>query len=194
MDIEMIHITKQFDGKQILKDCNITFAEGKVNCLMGASGTGKTTLINILMGLIKPDSGEIRGVQGKRFAAVFQEDRLIEHWDAIKNIRLVCDKEITDEKIIQELEEVAISERTAKPVSSFSGGMKRRVAIVRAVMAKSDILIFDEPFKGLDMELRMKAIEYINHRSKGKTVIVITHDKEEANSLGAEHFISLINP
>lgn len=191
MDIEMINITKHFDGRQILKDCNITFAEGKVNCLMGASGAGKTTLINILMGLMKPDSGEIRGIQGKQFAVVFQEDRLIEHWDAIKNIRLVCDKGITDDKIAQELEEVALNELTTKPVSAFSGGMKRRVAIVRAVMANSDILIFDEPFKGLDMAIKMKVIEYINHRSKGKSVIVITHDREEANSLGAEHFITL---
>ena len=108
MDIELINLSKQFDQKVIFQDLNITFLEGRMNCLMGASGIGKTTVINILMGLVEPDSGEVRGGRGKRVAAVFQEDRLIEHWNATENVKLVCDKTISVEVIEQEFLKVGL--------------------------------------------------------------------------------------
>jgi len=185
MDIKLINLAKQFDQKVIFKDLNVTFLEGKMNCLMGASGIGKTTVINILMGLVEPDSGEVRGGQGKRVAAVFQEDRLIEHWNATQNVKLVCDKTISVDIIEQELLKVGLEDHQDKLVKNFSGGMRRRVAIVRAMLAKSDLIILDEPFKGLDETLKNQVIEYVKLRAKGKTVIVVTHDKEEVQLLEA---------
>jgi len=185
MDIKLINLAKQFDQKVIFKDLNVTFLEGKMNCLMGASGIGKTTVINILMGLVEPDSGEVRGGQGKRVAAVFQEDRLIEHWNATQNVKLVCDKTISVDIIEQELLKVGLEDHQDKSVKNFSGGMRRRVAIVRAMLAKSDLIILDEPFKGLDETLKNQVIEYVKLRAKGKTVIVVTHDKEEVQLLEA---------
>lgn len=186
MGIELIHISKCFEDKIVFDDLNLSFAEGEMNCLMGASGSGKTTLLNLMMGLIKPNSGEIRGINGKQIAAVFQEDRLIEHFDATRNIKLVCDKQISKQQIRQELEQVGIEEYADKEVKHFSGGMRRRVALVRALLANSDILILDEPFKGLDEALKLQVMDYVADKTLGKTVILVTHDKEEAKRLKAK--------
>lgn len=186
MDIQVRHLTKRFDGKTVLDNLNITFSEGHRNCLMGASGKGKTTLINIIMGLVEPDSGEVLGCKGKKITAIFQEDRLIEHWDAVRNIKLVCDKAVSTELIRQELQKVGIEDYQNQPVRSFSGGMRRRVVLIRAMLAKGDILIMDEPFKGLDEVLKKQVIEYVKQNTEGKTIIVVTHEKAEAELLKAD--------
>lgn len=186
MDIKLEHIYKKFDWNNILTNVSMTLSEGKISCIMGASGSGKTTLMNILMGLIKPDSGELKGIEGKRIAAMFQEDRLIEHWDAIRNVLLVCDKNMTEAMVKTHFNEVGLTEYTNKPVKNLSGGMRRRVALVRAMLAEGDLLILDEPFKGLDESLRQQVIQYVIRHSAGKTVVVVTHDREEAVQLGAE--------
>lgn len=185
MEVQLVKINKSFDGMQVLKDVDMTFPEGAITCIMGVSGIGKTTLMNILMGIVKPDSGDILGVRGKRIAAVFQESRLIEHWDAVKNILLVSGKEVTARMVEKHLNEVGLWEYDNKPVRNLSGGMKQRVAIVRAILAESDILIMDEPFQGLDKELKQQAIEYVQNHTKGKTVIFITHEEDEARQLYA---------
>jgi NitT/TauT family transport system ATP-binding protein len=186
MAIELLHLSKCFADHIVYKDLNLSFAEGEINCLMGASGSGKTTLLYLLMGILKPDFGEIRGVAGKRIAAVFQEDRLIEHFDAGKNINLVCEKQLSALQIEQELIQVGIEEYAGKEVRHFSGGMRRRVALVRALLAPSDILILDEPFKGLDEALKAQVIDYVKKKTVGKTVVLVTHDMEEAQLLQAK--------
>ena len=185
MEIRLSHIAKQYDQKMVLKDFNAVFPGERMNCLMGASGIGKTTAIHIIMGLVKPDFGEVLGCKGRRIAAVFQEDRLIEHWNAMKNIRLVCDKEVTRESIRQELGRLGIEDCDDKQVIDFSGGMRRRVAIVRALLAKSEIVILDEPFRGLDEALKLRVIDYIKEKTDNKTVIVVTHEKEDVKLLNA---------
>lgn len=185
MDIQLINLEKQFDNKNVIEDLSATFFEGRMNCLMGASGIGKTTLVNMIMGLVKPNSGEITGIHGKHIAAVFQEDRLIEHWNAVKNIRLVCDKSVSVDRIREELCKVGLGDYLDRPVRNYSGGMRRRVAIVRAILAKSDLIIMDEPFRGLDEALKLNVIEYIKENTKGKTVIVVTHEKVDVQLLDA---------
>lgn len=182
MDIELMQISIQFDHSQVLDQVNMSFIEGKINCLMGPSGKGKTTILNIIMDLLKPDGGEVLGVQGKQIAVVFQEDRLIEHWDAVKNVKLVCDT-LEEEHIRQEFLKVGVEDVKDKPVRDFSGGMRRRVAIVRAILAKSDLLILDEPFRGLDASLKGIVIDYIKSNTVGKTVIVVTHELEDVKLL-----------
>jgi ABC transporter. len=185
MDIKVVNINKSFNGQKVLDNISMTFKSGNITCIMGASGIGKTTLAYIMMGLLKADSGNIIGLQGKKITAVFQEDRLIEHWDAVKNIMLVCRRDFTKDYIHKNLKELGLSDYENKPVSSLSGGMRRRVAIARALLSDYDVLIMDEPFKGLDFELKKQVIDYVVKMTKGKTVIIITHDKDEVDLLHA---------
>ncbi len=186
MDIRLININKEFNGVTVLHGLNLTIKEGAINCIMGPSGSGKTTLANILMGLMKPDKGEIQEPKDLKISAVFQEDRLIEHWDAVKNVLLVCGKAITETEVKEHFHRVGLGDIPNKPVRSFSGGMRRRVAIVRAIMAESNLVILDEPFKGLDEALKLKVISYLREQTAGKTAIVITHDAEDAKLLSAD--------
>jgi len=152
---------------------------------MGPSGCGKTTLLNILIGFIQKDSGEISDIPAKK-SAVFQEDRLCESFNAVSNVRLVCKKNISNDEIRQNLGEIGLSESLDRPVSELSGGMRRRVAIVRAVLADADIIFMDEPFKGLDDTTKAGVIEYVLCKTRGKTVIIVTHSMDEARALGGD--------
>ena len=186
MNIILKNITKQFDNTFVLEQFNLELSEGRITCLMGPSGSGKTTLLSILMGLVKADSGTIYGLKGKKLAAVFQEDRLCEGISAVQNIKMVCSRKMKDSRIIEELQKVGLKGIESKMVSELSGGMKRRVAIVRAVMADSDLVIMDEPFKGLDETLKRQVMEYVKHKTAGKTVIIVTHERAEADELSAD--------
>jgi NitT/TauT family transport system ATP-binding protein len=186
MNIQLKDVSKKYGNTLVFEKLNIEIKENKITCIMGPSGVGKTTLIHILMGLVKPDSGRMKGLDGKKVTAVFQEDRLCEWIDAIKNVQLVCDSKITEEQIKREFLEVGLFEYENKPVSELSGGMKRRVAVVRALMPDCEIAIMDEPFSGLDDQCKDQVIEYVKRKTIGKTVIVVTHDKEDADKLLAE--------
>jgi NitT/TauT family transport system ATP-binding protein len=152
---------------------------------MGPSGCGKTTLLNILMGFIRPDGGSVRGVP--RFkSAVFQEDRLCESFNAVSNVRFVCDRKVDTSKVISHLENIGLKDSLDQPVSELSGGMKRRVAIVRSIFAKSDVLFLDEPFKGLDVDTKKDVMQYLKDNMQGRTVIMVTHSIDEVKALNGK--------
>lgn len=188
------NVRKTYNEKTVLDGFCHTFAEGGRTAIMGASGAGKTTLARLLMGLEKPDSGVISGIGDERFGCVFQEDRLIESANAIDNIALVF-KNVPREAVLNELAEVGLGSTNQgdsdpdllrKPVSEFSGGMKRRVAIVRALMSECDTVVLDEPFKGLDAGLKDKVMGYVGDRLGTRRLVLITHDKGEAEALCEE--------
>lgn len=183
MNINISNLTKKYGKKEIFKNFSLEIEAGKVTALMGKSGFGKTTLIRILMGLEKYDEGKITGLENQKISTVFQEDRLCENLSAITNISIVCEKETSIREISAELEKIGLKESQNKPVKTLSGGMKRRVAIIRCIMAKSDIIIFDEPLKGLDEITKKNVINYLKEKIRGKTVIIVTHDIEEARQL-----------
>ena len=182
-DIVLTGVSKAFDGKEILINVSMLFAAGETVCIRGRSGIGKTTLLRIIAGLTKPDLGTVTGAPEK-IAFVFQEDRLCEDFSAVSNIRLVTGRSMPAEDIIRHLGELELSESAMLPVRDLSGGMKRRVALARAVCSGPDLLILDEPFKGLDPDLKLKVIEYIKRHTAGKTVICVTHDPAEAELMG----------
>lgn len=182
MDICIKHLYKKFDNNIVLNGINCIFKSSEINCIIGNSGCGKTTLINIIMNIIHKDSGEILGLENQTISAVFQEDRLCETLDCMKNIRLVCNKNISNSEIKKHLNSVGLNDLN-KPVYKLSGGMKRRLAIVRAVIYNSNILIMDEPFKGLDENTKLKVINYIKLNTKQRTLIIVTHDKTEIKLL-----------
>lgn len=182
MDIKVDHISKAYGEQQVLQDLSCVFPEGKTTCIRGRSGCGKTTLIRLLLRLDVPDKGKIEGVSDRKLSAVFQEDRLCENLSAASNIRLVCTKTISD----RELEEAYKAVALQKPVRELSGGMRRRVSILRALLADSDCVIMDEPLRGLDEKTRTKTIDYILKKTEGKTLIFVTHEEQEAVWLKAD--------
>lgn len=186
MDIEVKNLYKKYENKMVLQDYSAVIKEGKITVIMAPSGMGKTTFIRILAGLEKADSGTIAGLEGKKISMVFQEDRLCNHLNAVSNVRMVCDKSIVGDKIYKELSKVGLSESATQPVCQLSGGMKRRVALVRALMINYNLLILDEPFKGLDDENKRKIMDYTKEKVAGKTVIMVTHDEEEAKYMNGE--------
>ena len=181
MSIELKGISKAFGEQKVLEGVSLTLKEGQTTCLMGMSGSGKTTLLRILLGLLAADAGEVSGVP-ERLAAVFQEDRLFPEADAVTN---VCVTAGADARTVKEhFARVGLTDYEGKPVSELSGGMMRRVAIVRACLAPADLVVMDEPFKGLDEETRELVIDYIRRQCEGKTLLVVTHLPEEAEKLG----------
>lgn len=185
-DIEVKNISKSYDGIKVLDNISHTFQAGSVTCIMGKSGIGKTTFINILMGLEKADSGYI--TSNISYSVVFQENRLIEELTPITNILAVVDKSVKREVVVDSLLKIMDSESLHKKVSELSGGMKRRVAIVRAMLANSEVVVLDEPFAGLDEDTKVLTIDYIKEMLGDRTLIVVTHDEGDVNLLGGEVF------
>lgn len=185
MDIMFNNVYKSYKGRQVLENLNIFFRENKVSLILGVSGVGKTTILRILMGLEDIDRGKIIGVEDKKIGIIFQEDRLCENLSVLSNIKLVCDK-YTEEQIKDELGKVNLRDVLYRPVKELSGGMKRRVTILRALLSDWEILIMDEPFKGLDTETKKKVVEYIRANIKNKTTIMVTHNKDDIKYMDIE--------
>lgn len=186
MSITANKLCKSFDGKAVLSDFSHVFPDGTVTCIVGPSGCGKTTLLNLMMNLLTPDNGEITGLTGRKIAAVFQEDRLFEHCSPAANLRAVLHDADAIAQIPAALKAVGLEEAASQPVRTLSGGMKRRVAILRALLGDADVLLMDEPFKGLDADTRDTVIRWMRPKIAGKTVILVTHDPREAELLGGE--------
>ena len=181
---EALEYTHKGDGAKSIALC-LFIEENRMTAIMGKSGRGKTTLLRIILGLEKYE-GNIQGIEKKKIVAVFQEDRLCENLSAVTNVSIVCGKNIDKRTIKEELESIGLSGSVEKPVKELSGGMKRRVAIVRSIMADSDIVVFDEPFKGLDTETKKRVIAYIKKKLANKTSIIVTHNIDEALALNSK--------
>ena len=189
-DLFLSHISKSYNGKTVLHDFSARIPEYEISCIMGPSGAGKTTLLRILMGLEQPDRGEISGLEGKKISAVFQEDRLLKNLSPVSNIRLVSPG-LSVKRVITELHAFGLIGCERQPVCELSGGMCRRVAILRALLADSQLLILDEPFQGLDTDTRERVMSRTRLLMKGKTVIFVTHDPGDPERLGASQVLSL---
>lgn len=173
--IEFRGVSKSFDGKQVLRDLDWRIAPGEQWQVCGASGIGKTTLLRLLMGLEKPDAGSITGREELRFLPVFQEDRLVEHWSAVGNVSLVCADAARVRTILCAL---LPEDAVDQPIRTLSGGMRRRVALARALAAEGDVLVLDEPFAGLDAETERRAAEVIAAYRAGRTLVLVSHSSE----------------
>ncbi len=182
MPLHIRHLSKSYHRIPVFQNVSLTLEDGGVYCLMAPSGCGKTTLLRILMGLEAPDAGSVEGLKNRQISAVFQEDRLCPHLNAAGNIRLV-NPACSDAELTQELLTLLPADSLTRPVSSFSGGMRRRVSLLRAMLAKGEILLFDEPFNGLDEQNRQDAINYVQKKRNNRTLLFTTHHMEEARAL-----------
>ena len=191
--LEAKHIYKNFGEKNIFTNFNLVFPEKGFMAIMGPSGYGKTTLMNLILGLTKPDHGEILGFSGKEVAVVFQEDRLLEHKSGLDNILFVLQKSAAAKSAAWEmLTRTGLAEDARKLAREYSGGMRRRLALCRALVTNFDILILDEPFKGLDTALKPEIMALVKEKCRDKTAILITHDKDEADFFGS-HVVDISN-
>ena len=178
-------VTKRFGARTVLDGLDLDLAAGQVTALMGANGSGKTTVAHLLLGLTRPDGGSLQGLAGRRRAAVFQEDRLCDHLTAADNVRLVLPRG-TRVDVSDHLRRVGLDgDSLTKPVRELSGGQRRRVAIVRALAADADLLVLDEPFTGLDLESKVQVMAYVRAGAR-HTTLLITHDAAEAQWFGAD--------
>ena len=177
MPIVISGLSKAFGEKQVLENFSCTLPAPGLTALMGPSGVGKTTLFRILLGLEKPDSGVIFGMEGKTLSVVFQEDRLFPDLTVLQN------KEVAGTNGEAWLARLGLQSELSAYPQSLSGGMRRRVSIARAICRNGDVFLLDEPFQGLDRERKRDVMEIFRQLKKEKPVLLITHDPEEADFL-----------
>ena len=180
--ITIDRLTLSYGSQQVLKDCSLRVEAGSRVALMGPSGCGKTSLINVIAGLLTPDSGKV-SVNGK-VSYVFQEPALFPWLTAVDNINVVLsDGPETLPRAEQLLDAVGLSDCRDKYPHQLSGGQKQRIAICRALAYGGDILLLDEPLKGLDADTRDQVSALLRQEWTGKTLLLVTHDPSEAESL-----------
>ena len=198
--LELKNISKKFKDRQILSDFNLTIEENKILAIVGPSGGGKTTLLRMLAGLEKIDSGEIiyngeslpidelekRNLLG----FVFQDFQLFPHLTVLENLILSpiktmnMEKNDAEKKGIELLEKLGLEKQINNYPTSLSGGQKQRVALARAMMINPKIIGYDEPTSALDPELRLEVEKLIlKNRELGITQIVVTHDLQFAENI-----------
>ena len=182
--IELSNVSKRYENKyvttEVLDNINIKINDNSIVAITGASGSGKTTLLNAIAGLVK-FSGNVE-INGK-ISYLFQEDRLLNWLTAKENIMIV---EPSDEKVKRYSNLFGVNEYVDEMPQNLSGGMKRRVALVRTLAYDADIYLLDEPFKGLDESNVEKVYEAIKEISENKLVLVVTHNEQDAVKLNAK--------
>lgn len=177
--MELKHVFKSYGDQVVLSDVSLTFPEGRISCLFGPSGRGKTTVLRLLAGLEQPDSGTVDGVGERRASVIFQEDRLLPYCTAEMNLSVAA----PDADARFWLAEVGLLADAGKHPEQLSGGMCRRVALARALAYDGEVFLMDEPFKGLDHETKLRMMALVRRSLRGKTALFITHDAEERDLL-----------
>ena len=180
-DIVLRDVSKTYDGERVLDHLDLRIEAGKVTAIMGPSGLGKTTLLRILLGLTDCE-GTVSGLENRKIAAVFQENRLLPWLTLKQNLELVCGPG-KDADIAEALRRMELSDAADKKPSELSGGMQRRGALARALAYGGDVFLLDEPFTGLDEDLKDRIAGGLSElwRKEKKTVLFVTHDSGEAS-------------
>ena len=197
--IEISNLTKRFENVTALDNLSLAVKYGEIFGLLGPNGSGKTTTINIVSGLSRPTSGQVKvlgyditentNAVHAVLGAVPQETALYEELTAWTNMTIHADlygvrRSEREQRIINMLNLVQLYERRDNRVSTFSGGMKRRLALARALLHDPKLLYLDEPTLGVDVQSRRALWDYIlDLKKKGKTILLTTNYLEEANAL-----------
>lgn len=188
--LEFRNVGFSYGEKEIFKDFSFSLKEGTSTAILGPSGYGKTTFLELASGFLKPQSGIVTPFCGKP-TFVFQEDRLLPWYTALENLTAV---NIGKEKALEYLEKVGLSDCADKYPDELSGGMCRRLSIARALAFGGDVYLFDEPLRGLDIKTSAEILELIKSETTGKTSLIITHNPKEAFLLSEKIIIAGKNP
>ena len=189
--IEVINLTKYFGEETVLKNLSMTLEEGEIVAVMGSSGRGKSTLLNILGGLDKEYSGTVQYAPEVfreteiPFPFVFQESHSLLPWKSVEENVRIAGKRLTQARIEEALTSVGLFEHRKKKPGELSGGMKQRVSLARALVCNARVMLLDEPFASLDEEMRRKLQELIRDLSRSKNIamVLVTHERSEADTL-----------
>jgi len=194
--IRLKGVRKQFGEMVLFDNLDFSVSAGSVTCLLGPSGCGKTTMLNLMAGLIPPDSGtaEIRG----RLSFVFQEARLLP-WDTVRdNVIYAMDPHLNKQHRIERaealLELLELKDSAHLRPGQISGGMARRTALARALLAPHDVLFLDEPLSSLDPDMRTRLIAFLPEMLVDKAVVLVTHDYVTAAALSDRVFRLTLPP
>ncbi len=191
--LELNGVSKTFHSKksslEVIKNVSLKVEENEIVCLVGPSGGGKSTILNMIAGLIIPDQGIIK--KSGKIGYMFQHDLLFE-WRTIKKnltLGLELDHKITkddEEKVIKYLKKYDLLDFINSHPSELSGGMRQRIALIRTLLINPNLLLLDEPFSALDAQTRIKISDDIYKMIKNEhlSAILVTHDIAEAISLG----------
>lgn len=177
MWIEFDKVSMQYGDNVVISDLDWTVGENEIWQVTGPSGCGKTTFLRLLAGLEMPTKGRIIRNKDVKFSAVFQENRLCEQLDTIQNLKLVCPDCSINELKAEAHKLLPREESLFIPTGELSGGMKRRVAVLRAMLAESDVVILDEPFAGLDKKNIEAVNRYICEHRNGRTFVFVSHQE-----------------
>lgn len=188
--LEFRNVGFSYGEKEIFKDFSFSLKEGTSTAILGPSGYGKTTFLELASGFLKPQSGIVTPFCGKP-TFVFQEDRLLPWYTALENLTAV---NIGKEKALEYLEKVGLSDCADKYPDELSGGMCRRLSIARALAFGGDVYLFDEPLRGLDIKTSAEILELIKSETTGKTSLIIIHNPKEAFLLSEKIIIAGKNP
>ena len=186
--IRLVDVDKSFEDRPVMSRFCFDLPEKGRVALIGPSGCGKTTLLRLLAGLERPDSGKIEGLQGLRVSYVFQEPRLLPWKSARDNIACVLTDLSAAEarrRADEWLEKVELGDSKEKFPHECSGGMQQRISIARALAVPSDLLLLDEPMRGLDLVLQERMQKLCMDGPERLTVLV-THNKSEAEKFAQE--------
>ena len=181
--IGLKNVAKRYGSASVYENFSLSLEEGKITCLLGASGCGKTTLLNMLAGLT-PYEGKIENVP-PRVSYIFQEERLLPNLTVRQNVALVLGKHADERKISEILAKVELTGKENAYPSELSGGQRQRVSVARAFAYPSGLILMDEPFSSLDTALKIRLVDVFVRlwKEERRTAVFVTHDAEEAYML-----------
>lgn len=178
------------NDKNVFENFNMEIKEDEYIAVMGESGIGKSTLIRLILGLEMPKQGSITGLDNKRISVVWQENRLLTWYNVLRNVAITSSSP-GKTAAMDILRLLGLDECIYKYPNELSGGQQRRVAIARALYYGGDLILLDEPFTGLDPELKAETVILI--KKYFRSALLITHDKAEAELLGCERIMVISN-
>ena len=191
--MRIVNLNFAYGDNKIFEDFNLDMPTGGVTCIMGGSGAGKTTLLNCISRQLQYDGNIVYDKEESTFAYVFQQPRLIPSMTVEDNIKFVLPNTVAKEQVGQRVNDIIdklqINDCRKSYPKNISGGQAGRVALARALVTDCDVLLMDEPFKGLDVKLKKDLINLLIPLVKNKSVVFVTHDVEEALAIADKVYV-----
>lgn len=183
--IQLQNVSFYYGDKPVLQNLSLALPDGSKTALMGRSGAGKTTLLSLMAGLLAPTGGSVTGIPDCGVAMVFQQDRLLPWYTVLQNLQIAV-PHVPAKEAAALLEALGLAGCSNKLPAELSGGMARRVALARALLSNSPLLLLDEPFSALDVDTKQTVARVIAPRLTRRTLVAVVHDEGDAALLGAQ--------